>query len=101
MVSTRDWLEPILCNNSGHFRCRGPGSTRGAHQGAESRILSGRLGPSVGLAIEVLNEFPEYEQAFQARREQVERDLQIGFPIDSDIKTEGDIERRELPVARP
>ncbi len=118
------------------------------------------IGPSVGLAIEVLNEFPAYDRAFQARREQVERELQIevvelsaqpalviereaaleelaptvgdvlprvrahlaghgaapsgmpfmrfldltqrftvaiGFPIDSDIEAEGDIERRELP----
>ena len=30
------------------------------------------IGPSVGFAIEVLNEFPEYEKAFQARREQVQ-----------------------------
>ncbi len=35
------------------------------------------IGPSVGLAIEVLNEFPEYEQAFQARREQARGQLQI------------------------
>lgn len=118
------------------------------------------IGPSTGLAIEVLNEFPEYEQAFQARREELRRELQIevvelaaqpalvikreatleelaanigdvlpqvlshltgcgaapsglpfmrfhdltqkftvtiGFPIDSDIEVERDIERQELP----
>ena len=118
------------------------------------------IGPSVGLAIEVLNEFPAYERAFQARRELVQRELQIevielspqpalvierqaaleelaanvgdvlprvqahlaghdaapsglpfmrfldltqkftvtiGFPIDSNIEAEGDIERRQLP----
>ncbi len=33
--------------------------------------VAAAIGPSVGLAIEVLNEFPEYEQAFRARRKQV------------------------------
>jgi hypothetical protein len=31
--------------------------------------LVAAVGPSVGLAIEVLNEFPEYAEAFQARRD--------------------------------
>jgi effector-binding domain-containing protein len=117
-------------------------------------------GPSLGLAIEVLNEFPEYAEVFNARREQAQRALQIevvevaaqptlviereaaleelganvgdaltkvgahlaargavpsgrpfmrfddlkqkftvtiGFPVDSDVEADGEVERRKLP----